>query len=76
MSDRLLASTFLFRFSIPCHHFSHQWSNKGLELEESHRLPSFGELEERPQFADTRLGWNERGLAVSVRVSGKKQSAL
>jgi hypothetical protein len=37
-------------------------------------MPSFGELEDRPMFADVRLGWNESGLGLSVRVRGKKQS--
>jgi hypothetical protein len=39
-----------------------------------YRLPTFGEWEARPVFADVRGAWNENGLFFNVRVSGKKQS--
>ncbi|MCA9262531.1 MAG: hypothetical protein KDA60_01735 [Planctomycetales bacterium] len=75
MSDeRLIPPTLLFTFSVPCLHIPEIW-NADLELPEQYRLPSFGELDGRELFADVRLGWNDQGLAVSARVSGKKKAA-
>jgi hypothetical protein len=42
-------------------------------LSDAHRLPSFGELEQRPVFADFRGAWSQEGLAFTLRVTGKKQ---
>jgi hypothetical protein len=36
-------------------------------------MASFGELDGRPVFADLRMAWNEKGLALDLRVAGKKQ---
>jgi hypothetical protein len=36
-------------------------------------LPSFGELEGRPLFADLRAAWSEQGLAFDLRVKGKQK---
>ena len=37
-------------------------------------MPSFGELEGRPKFADLRCAWSKDGLLFQLRVSGKRQS--
>jgi hypothetical protein len=74
MSEPLLASTFLFRFSVPCRRCDPLWSAEGLELGPHHALPSFGELEGRPKFADLRTAWSEDGLLFTLRVSGKRQN--
>ena len=74
MSETLLAPTFLFRFSVPCRRGERLWGPKGISLNDAYKLPSFGELENRPLFADVRAAWNETGLSFAVRVSGKKQS--
>ena len=73
MSEPLLAPTFLFRFAVPCRYVPQPWSAREIELPAKCTIPSFGQLEDRPMFADVRLGWNEDGLGVSVRVVGKKQ---
>lgn len=73
MQPPLLAPTFLFRFAVPCRRLSALWSETEIELPPKFRLPSFGELEGRPLFADLRLGWCPDGFAVSVRVQNKKQ---
>lgn len=73
MSDSLLAPTFLFRFSARCLYRPSLWSDKGVELDEKYVLPCFGELENRPLFADLRGAWSEAGLCFTVRVTGKKQ---
>jgi hypothetical protein len=73
MSDKLIAPTFLFRFSAPCLHHDPIWPISGNSLDESYRVPSFGELEDRPLFADLRVAWHEQGLTFRLRVTGKKQ---
>ena len=74
MSEPLLAPTFLFHFSIPCRRCDPLWSAKGAELGSQYVLPSFGELEGRPKFADLRAAWSEEGLLFTLQVSGKRQN--
>lgn len=73
MSEQLLAPTFLFRFSTPCRYQKKIWTDKGVDLKKACTLPSFGELEDRPMFADVRAAWSEEGLSFAVRVTKKKQ---
>jgi hypothetical protein len=72
-SEPLLASTFLFRFSVPCLYRKDVWSG-GVQLDEKHRLPTFGELEGRPLWADVRGAWSEEGFTFRVQVAGKRQA--
>jgi hypothetical protein len=74
MTEPLLAPTFLFRFSIPCRRCGRLWPAKSTDLGTQFALPSFGELEGRPKFADLRAAWSEEGLLFTVTVSGKRQS--
>ena len=61
--------------SIDCHYCDAKWTRRGFELDEKHVIPSFrAELEDGPHFADFRLGWNESGIFVSLRTTGKDQS--
>ncbi|MFO0905354.1 MAG: hypothetical protein U0939_20265 [Pirellulales bacterium] len=71
----LLAPTFLFRFAVPCREASELSLAAAAELDESHRIPSFSELEGRKAFADLRMAWHEDGLLVRVHVTGKTQPA-
>ena len=72
---KLIPSTFLFRMAIDCQFCDAKWTHRGFELDEKHVIPSFrGELEDGPHFADFRLGWNEAGIFVTLRATGKKQS--
>ena len=73
MSEPLLPTRFLFRFSAPCAYRDPLWSDKGAALDETYRLVSFAELEDRPAPADVRAAWSEKGLALAVRVTGKRQ---
>ncbi len=74
MNSPLIPPTFLFRFAAPCAQANKLWQAKGqIELPEAHRIPSFGELEGKPTFADLRIAWNNKGLGISVKVKGKKQ---
>jgi hypothetical protein len=47
-----------------------------LDLPESARLDNFAALDERANFADVRLAWNEFGLAVQAEVTGKHQEPV
>ena len=80
MSEReqLLASPFLFRFAVPCWYKDPLWKERGAELDETHRLPCYAELDDEPgapsrKFADVRAAWSEAGLAFAVHVEGKRQ---
>ena len=42
-----------------------------VDLPEAARLDPFADMDDAPQFADVRLGWNETGLGVTVVVKGK-----
>lgn len=74
MSEPLLAPTFLFRFATALRYETKLWSSKGVDLDADCVLPSFGELEDKPRFAEIRGAWSEAGLSFTVRVEGKKQS--
>ena len=74
MSEALLAPTFLFRFATTCRYRKNLWAEKGIKLGEAYVLPSFGELEGKPLFADLRAAWSEEGLAFALKVVGKKQT--
>ena len=73
MTEPLLAPPFLFKFSVPCRYKAELWSDKGTQLDETHSLPFFGELEGKRRYAELRAAWNEEGLAFSLIVSGKTQ---
>jgi hypothetical protein len=44
-----------------------------LDLPESCRIDNFAAMDERPNFADVRLAWNDIGLGLQVEVRGKDQ---
>ncbi len=73
MSEQLTSPTMLFRFAAPCHYAAELWSAGGVKLGEKYKLPCFGELDGKQPFADVRLAWSERGLAMTVQVRGKEQ---
>lgn len=75
MTDTLLSPTFLFRFSVPFRQTDWPDDVGQVELTNRYTLPSFGELEGRPLFADVRGGWHPDGLVFSTTVQGKKQPA-
>lgn len=77
MPEPLIASTFLFRFSVPCRSTKKEWSKPdGLQLSTKYTIPSFqAELDAGRQFADLRLAWSQHGIFVNLQVRGKKQAA-
>lgn len=43
-----------------------------IDLPEAARLDPFADMDDAPNFADVRLGWNETGLGLTVEVKGKE----
>ena len=69
----LIPARFFFRFAAPCLHTEATWGKSGLQLGPEYRLADFAELEGRGTFADLLVGWSAAGLAINVRVEGKRQ---
>lgn len=74
MTQPLLPTRFLFRFSAACRYKDPLWTNKGAQLDQQHRLIGLAELEGQPVWADVRAAWSETGLAFAVCVQGKSQA--
>ncbi|MEK6260725.1 MAG: hypothetical protein AABP62_19165 [Planctomycetota bacterium] len=71
--SQLVPPRFLFRWSFSVRKVvgvPHR-SGRLLDLPESCRIPSLGELDSTPGFADVRLAWNDSGLGLSVDVRGR-----
>jgi hypothetical protein len=65
----LIPNRFLFRVAYACRYvpkLSH-------DLPEACRIDNFAAMDERQNFADVRLAWNEFGLGLQVSVRGKEQ---
>jgi len=70
----LIAPTFLFRFAVPLQYLQGSWQKDSpAMLDDEYLLPSFGELEDRPVFANLWAAWNEDGLYFQLHVRGKRQ---
>jgi hypothetical protein len=70
----LVPNRFLFRVAYPCRYVKNipqEEAERLLELPEVSRIDNFGEMDERQNFADVRVAWNEFGLGVQVEVKGK-----
>ncbi len=69
--ERLIESSFLFHFSVPCHQVKSRWKKNGLLLPDQYTLPCFDQLnnlpaKEKQSWADVRLGWNMDGLILNL----------
>ena len=72
----LVPHRFLFRVTHPCPYLAEMPLEDGddlLNLPEHCRLDNFADMDERRDFADVRLAWNERGLGLQVTVRGKEK---
>ena len=67
---------FLFRYTIPITHVKSIPKRGGqlLNLSKSHSLPSFSELDGETDFADIRMGWNAKGIGISIAIKNKKRA--
>jgi hypothetical protein len=78
LSNALAAPRFLFRFAVPVLRRDLIWAPGGIELDESCQLLNLAQLDSgtadrENSIADVRMAWSADGLAVNVRVDGKKQ---
>jgi hypothetical protein len=64
-----------FRFSIPCLYQKKLWVKNQANLDDNFRLPDLTDLESPGDQLDFRIGWNEKGIAFRLEISGKKQTA-
>jgi hypothetical protein len=76
--NTLLAPRFLFRFSVPVKRKKPVWGKTRHALDESYRLLDLASLDsgtanQEPSFADVRMAWDTEGIALFVKVEGKKQ---
>ncbi len=69
----LLPPRQFFRFSADVKRCDPVWTPAGVNLDESYALPSLGELDGRPAFAQVRMAWGAEGLVWQVEVEGKTQ---
>ena len=71
--NTLIPQAFWFRLSVGCPLVSDVPRAKGnlLDLPEACRLPALSRLDGKEPWVDVRVGWNPRGLAVSVAASGR-----
>ena len=72
MNEPLLPTRFLFRFATACLFDASIGKSAPAELKPEFRLPSLSELDGEQAIADVRAAWSDAGLALSVRVIGKK----
>ncbi len=73
----LVPHRFLFRVAYPCRYVKDIPRAEGdqlLDLPEACRLDNFAALDEKRNFADVRLAWNELGLALQAEVRGKDRA--
>ncbi len=70
-----IPSRFLFRFRFPCYQAKSLWSPKGIDLDDTFRLPNVAELDNpaKPEPYTLKAAWNSDGIALSLTVFGKKQ---
>jgi hypothetical protein len=70
----LVPHCFLFRVTYPCRHVKRMPRPDGdrlLDLTPDCRIDNFAAMDERQNFADVSLAWNEHGLGLQVNVTGK-----
>jgi hypothetical protein len=73
MTNPLLPTRFLFRFSAPCRYHDPLWTANGSQLDKTYRLIGLAELEGQAMPAEVRAAWSDAGLAFCVHVQGKSQ---
>lgn len=61
-----LEAVHFFAFQIDCYYAK----GKKLESHLRHRLPSLSSFYENPSFADVAMGWHEKGILLSIAISG------
>jgi hypothetical protein len=73
---QLLPPHFLFRLTYQCQYAKDIPDEEGdrlLDLPKQCRIDNFAGLDDRKNFADVRLSWNELGIGFQVEVRGKER---
>ena len=71
----LVPHCFLFRLAHPCRHVKtmpRRDDDRLLDLPPECRIDNFAAMDERRNFADVYLAWNDLGLGLQVEVRGKE----
>jgi hypothetical protein len=77
--SQLIPNRFLFRVNYPCRYIAdlpQEGSDDLLDLPKECRLDNFADMDQRRNFAEVRIAWNEGGLALQVEVRGKDQGPV
>src|SRR6266481_4623586 len=72
-----ISSRLLFRVSYPSRYLSkilRADKDQLLDLAEIFRVDNFVAMDERRNFADVRMAWNELGIGLQASVTGKEQT--
>jgi hypothetical protein len=72
----LIPSPFLFRVAYPCQYVKgipREDADRLLDLGPTCRIDNFADIQERTNFAELRLAWNEFGLGLQAEIKGKEQ---
>ena len=74
----LIPNRFLFRVAFPCRYVAEipRDGDVLLDLSEECRIDNFADMDERENFADVRLAWNDDGIAFQVDLRGKEQAPV
>lgn len=72
---QLVPNRFLFRVSHPCTYVADVPDDDEdlFHLPAACRLDNLADMDDKRNFADVRVAWNEGGLALEVEVKGKQQ---
>jgi len=72
----LVPHRFLFRVAYPCRYVKdipRKDDDRLLDLPEACWIDNFAAMDDRRDFADFRVAWNETGLGVQAEIKGKDQ---
>ena len=69
----VIPAPFLFRYAFPVRRLDNVPRGPRLDLPDECALPHVAALDGAAAFADIRIAWNSRGLALSASVAGKKR---
>lgn len=71
----LIPHTLLFEWKQSVAKIPASWSEgRWKSLPEKHRIVNPGALDDKPEFAELRVGWNDAGMRFDLIVSGKKNA--
>lgn len=73
MTGQLVPNRFLFSFEFPLAYRAKLPATNGdvSTWRDAERLPMLGSIDDRGEFADVWACWNETGIAIACRVTGK-----